>query len=147
MWQDQMPGRPRRRCDPLRRAKAIVQRDGCSPDHLSPERGPCSTISASRGRDLDLQFSARLAGAEAHPAKLVIELRDASVVKARNTAAAAADEMTHRNRKPPRHRRRQADPQGPHPHRAAGEIHAIMGPNGAGKSTLRTCWAASRVTR
>jgi len=55
-------------------------------------------IHVARGRDLDRQFTARMAGAEAantsyeatRPKGLVIELRDASVVKARTDASAAA---------------------------------------------------------
>ncbi len=54
-------------------------------------------IHIARGRDLDQQFTSRLAGAEAattiyeqnKPKGLVIELRDASVVKARTDATAA----------------------------------------------------------
>jgi hypothetical protein len=54
-------------------------------------------IHVARGRDLDLQFNARMVGAQAageayeagRPKGLVIELRDASVVKARTDAAAA----------------------------------------------------------
>ena len=56
-------------------------------------------IHVARGRDLDQQFTARLAGAAAasdayHAGQargLVIELRDASVVKARTDATAPAD--------------------------------------------------------
>ena len=55
-------------------------------------------IHVARGRDLDLQFNARMVGAQTaadayeagRPKGLVIELRDASVVKARTDAAAAA---------------------------------------------------------
>jgi hypothetical protein len=55
-------------------------------------------IHVARGRDLDLQFNARMVSAQAaseayeadRPKGLVIELRDASVVKARTDAAAAA---------------------------------------------------------
>ncbi len=57
-------------------------------------------IHVARGRDLDQQFTSRLAGAEAavnnyeanRPKGLVIELRDASVVKARTDATAAPAE-------------------------------------------------------
>ncbi len=57
-------------------------------------------IHIARGRDLDQQFNARLAGAEAatqayeagRPRGLVIELHDASVVKARTDESAAAAE-------------------------------------------------------
>lgn len=57
-------------------------------------------IHVARGRDLDQQFISRLAGAEAainnyeanRPKGLVIELRDASVVKASTDATAAAAE-------------------------------------------------------
>ena len=56
-------------------------------------------IHIARGADLDRQFTARLAGAEAataeyqatRPKGLVIELRDASVVKARTDATAPAE--------------------------------------------------------
>ncbi|MDP5103928.1 MAG: hypothetical protein NWP98_08385 [Erythrobacter sp.] len=56
------------------------------------------SIHVARGRDLDSQFTARLAGAAAasdaydagRPRGLVIELRDASVVKARTDAVAPA---------------------------------------------------------
>jgi len=59
-------------------------------------------IHIARGRDLDQQFLARMAGAanasdtyEAErPKGLVIELRDASVVKARTDASAAAAEAS-----------------------------------------------------
>jgi hypothetical protein len=55
-------------------------------------------IHIARGADLDRQFTSRMAGAEAasdayetnRPRGLVIELRDASVVKARTDASAAA---------------------------------------------------------
>lgn len=55
-------------------------------------------IHIARGADLDKQFRQRMAGAEAasdayetnRPKGLVIELRDASVVKARTDASAAA---------------------------------------------------------
>jgi hypothetical protein len=54
-------------------------------------------IHVARGRDLDLQFNTRIAGSQAageayeagRPKGLVIELRDASVVKARTDEAAA----------------------------------------------------------
>lgn len=54
-------------------------------------------IHVARGRDLDQQFTSRMAGAAAasdayeagRPKGLVIELRDASVVKARTDASAA----------------------------------------------------------
>lgn len=55
-------------------------------------------IHVARGRDLDQQFTARITGTQAasdayeanRPKGLVIELRDASVVKARTDAGAAA---------------------------------------------------------
>ncbi|MFO6446533.1 hypothetical protein ACLBKU_05245 [Erythrobacter sp. NE805] len=55
-------------------------------------------IHVARGRDLDQQFITRVSGAQAasesydatRPKGLVLELRDASVVKARTDAAAAA---------------------------------------------------------
>lgn len=55
-------------------------------------------IHVARGADLDMQFTARMAGAAAaseayeagRPKGLVIELHDASVVKARTDASAAA---------------------------------------------------------
>jgi hypothetical protein len=55
-------------------------------------------IHVARGRDLDRQFTARVDGAQAasdayeagRPKGLVLELRDASVVKARTDAAAEA---------------------------------------------------------
>jgi hypothetical protein len=88
------------------RAKAVADSnaamDGAataiSPDATEQLFDNIGKIHVARGRDLDLQFSARLAGAEAtsdayevnKPKGLVIELRDASVVKARTDAAAAA---------------------------------------------------------
>lgn len=56
------------------------------------------TIHVARGRDLDQQFTARVTGAQAasdayeatRPKGLVLELRDASVVKARTDATAPA---------------------------------------------------------
>jgi hypothetical protein len=88
------------------RAKAIAEAnamlDGAkttmSPEEVTRLFDNIGKIHVARGRDLDQQFSSRLSGAEAattayeaeRPKGLVIELRDASVVKARTDASAAA---------------------------------------------------------
>lgn len=88
------------------RAKSIAESnallDGAkttmSPEEVERLFDNIGKIHVARGRDLDQQFSSRLAGAEAattaydteRPKGLVIELRDASVVKARTDASAAA---------------------------------------------------------
>jgi len=62
-------------------------------------------IHVARGRDLDQQFTSRMAGAAAatdayeatRPKGLVIELRDASVVKARTDATAPAPSKTNKD--------------------------------------------------
>lgn len=69
-----------------------------SPEQVDTLFDNIGKIHVARGRDLDLQFTARLAGAEAateayeanKPKGLVIELRDASVVKARTDLTAPA---------------------------------------------------------
>lgn len=69
-----------------------------SPEEVDRLFNNIGLIHIARGRDLDQQFTSRLAGAEAasttyeaeRPKGLVIELRDASVVKARTDASAAA---------------------------------------------------------
>ncbi len=94
------------------RTKAIAEANAVlagAKTTLSPEQvdtlfDNIGKIHIARGRDLDLQFNARLAGAAAatdayeanKPKGLVIELRDASVVKARTdlTAPAATGENT-----------------------------------------------------
>lgn len=89
-----------------RRAKAITESnallDGAkttlSPAEVDRLFANIGKIHVARGRDLDQQFTSRLAGAEARnnayeaerPKGLVIELRDASVVKARTDATAPA---------------------------------------------------------
>ncbi len=89
-----------------RRAKAITESnvllDGAkttlSPAEVDQLFANIGKIHVARGRDLDQQFTSRLAGAEARsnayeaarPKGLVIELRDASVVKARTDATAPA---------------------------------------------------------
>ncbi len=73
-----------------------------SPEQVNTLFDNIGKIHVARGRDLDQQFTSRMSGAEAaanayqaeRPKGLVIELRDASVVKARtdaNAAAAAAE--------------------------------------------------------
>lgn len=69
-----------------------------TPDDVREVFEHIGRIHIARGADLDFQFRQRLAGAEAastayeanRPKGLVIELRDASVVKARTDASAAA---------------------------------------------------------
>lgn len=69
-----------------------------SPEEVAQLFDNIGAIHIARGRDLDQQFMMRLAGAEAagqayeanKPKGLVIELRDASVVKARTDATAPA---------------------------------------------------------
>jgi hypothetical protein len=89
-----------------RRAKAVAEAnallDGAkttlSPAEVDTLFDNIGKIHVARGRDLDQQFTARMAGGEAanaayeagRPKGLVIELRDASVVKARTDASAAA---------------------------------------------------------
>lgn len=89
-----------------RRAKAVGEsnellagaRTTLSPAEVEQLFTNIGRIHVARGRDLDQQFTARIAGAaaasdayEAGRRKgLVIELRDASVVKARTDASAAA---------------------------------------------------------
>lgn len=88
------------------RAKAIAQSNAdlagakttLSPEEVDRLFDNIGKIHVARGRDLDQQFNSRLAGAEAasnsyeaeRPKGLVIELRDASVVKARTDATAPA---------------------------------------------------------
>ena len=89
-----------------RRAKAIADSNAAmvgaqtaiSPEEVEQLFTNIGRIHIARGADLDKQFTARMAGAEAasetyqatRPKGLVIELRDASVVKARTDASAAA---------------------------------------------------------
>lgn len=89
-----------------RRTKAIVEANAIlagAKTTLSPEQvdtlfANIGKIHVERGRDLDRQFTLRVAGAQAasdayeagRPKGLVIELRDASVVKARTDATAPA---------------------------------------------------------
>lgn len=69
-----------------------------SPEEVDRLFDNIGKIHVARGRDLDQQFTSRMARAEARssayeaerPKGLVIELRDASVVKARTDATAAA---------------------------------------------------------
>ncbi len=69
-----------------------------SPEEIERLFDNIGKIHVARGRDLDQQFTSRLSGAEAastayeaeRPKGLVIELRDASVVKAQTDASAAA---------------------------------------------------------
>jgi len=88
------------------RAKAIAQSNAdlsgakttMSPEEIKRLFDNIGKIHIARGRDLDQQFNSRMAGATAatdayetgKPKGLVIELRDASVVKARTDATAAA---------------------------------------------------------
>ena len=90
------------------KAKAIAQSNAdlagakttMSPEEVDRLFDNIGKIHVARGRDLDQQFTSRMAGAEAasdayettRPKGLVIELRDASVVKARTDASAAAAE-------------------------------------------------------
>jgi hypothetical protein len=83
-------------------AEANAMLDGAkttlSPEQVNTLFDNIGKIHVARGRDLDQQFTSRMAGAEAasatyeaeRPKGLVIELRDASVVKARTDASAAA---------------------------------------------------------
>lgn len=89
-----------------RRAKAIADSNAAmvgaqtaiSPEEVEQLFTNIGRIHIARGADLDKQFTTRMAGAEAastnyeatRPKGLVIELRDASVVKARTDASAAA---------------------------------------------------------
>ena len=69
-----------------------------SPEQVDTLFENIGKIHVARGRDLDQQFTSRMTGAETasnayeaeRPKGLVIELRDASVVKARTDATAAA---------------------------------------------------------
>ncbi len=92
-----------------RRAKATAEanellagaKTTLSPQQVEQLFTNIGRIHIARGRDLDQQFASRIAGATAasddyeanRPKGLVIELRDASVVKARTDASAAADEQ------------------------------------------------------
>jgi hypothetical protein len=89
-----------------RRAKAIAEANAnlagakttMAPEEVEQLFTNIGRIHVARGRDLDQQFTARLAGAQAasdayeagRSRGLVIELHDASVVKARTDASAAA---------------------------------------------------------
>ncbi|AOL93495.1 hypothetical protein [Porphyrobacter sp. LM 6] len=93
------------RCAALK-AKAIAEANAnlvgakttMAPEEVEQLFTNIGRIHVARGRDLDQQFTARLAGAAAasdayeagRPKGLVIELLDASVVKARTDASAAA---------------------------------------------------------
>ena len=88
------------------RAKAMAEANGAlagaktamTPAEIEQLFTNIGRIHIARGADLDKQFNARMAGAAAasqtyettRPKGLVIELRDASVVKARTDASAAA---------------------------------------------------------
>ena len=88
------------------KAKAIAQSNAdlagakttMSPEEVDRLFDNIGKIHVARGRDLDQQFTSRMAGATAatdayeatKPKGLVIELRDASVVKARTDATAPA---------------------------------------------------------
>lgn len=90
------------------RAKAVADSNAAlagaktamSPEEVDQLFTNIGRIHIARGADLDQQFTSRMAGAEAasdayettRPKGLVIELRDASVVKARTDASAAAAE-------------------------------------------------------
>ena len=92
-----------------RRAKAVADSNAAlagaktamTPEEVDQLFANIGRIHIARGADLDKQFRQRLAGAEAastayeagRPKGLVIELRDASVVKARTDASAAAAEQ------------------------------------------------------
>lgn len=89
-----------------RRAKAVADANAAlagaktamTPQEVEQLFANIGRIHIARGADLDRQFRQRMAGAEAardtyettRPRGLVIELRDASVVKARTDASAAA---------------------------------------------------------
>ncbi len=89
-----------------RRARAVADSNAAlagaktamTPEEVEQLFTNVGRIHIARGADLDKQFRQRLAGAEAasdtyeanRPKGLVIELRDASVVKARTDASAAA---------------------------------------------------------
>ncbi len=89
-----------------RRAKAVADSNAAlagaktamTPEEVEQLFTNVGRIHIARGADLDKQFNARVAGAEAasqayeanRPKGLVIELHDASVVKARTDASAAA---------------------------------------------------------
>jgi hypothetical protein len=89
----------------VRRAKATAEanellagaKTTISPAQVEQLFTNVGRIHIARGRDLDQQFASRIAGAAAatdayeagRPKGLVIELRDASVVKARTDASAA----------------------------------------------------------
>ncbi|MDC8753663.1 hypothetical protein OIK40_03300 [Erythrobacter sp. sf7] len=89
-----------------RRAKAVADsnaalagaKTGMTAEEIEQLFTNIGRIHIARGADLDKQFRQRMAGAEAasanyeatRPKGLVIELRDASVVKARTDATAAA---------------------------------------------------------
>lgn len=91
------------------KAKAIAQSNAdlagakttMSPEEVGRLFDNIGKIHVARGRDLDQQFVSRMAGAEAatdayeagKPKGLVIELRDASVVKARTDATAPKTEQ------------------------------------------------------
>ena len=88
------------------RAEAIAQsnevlagaKTTLSPKQVGQLFENIGNIHVARGRDLDRQFTSRMAGAAAatdayeanRPKRLVIELRDASVIKARTDESAAA---------------------------------------------------------
>jgi hypothetical protein len=87
-------------------AEANTMLDGAkttlSPEQVDTLFDNIGKIHVARGRDLDQQFASRMAGAEAasatyeaeRPKGLVIELRDASVVKAQTDASAATAEAS-----------------------------------------------------
>lgn len=80
-------------------AEMVGAKTTMSPEEVEQLFTNIGRIHVARGRDLDQQFTSRLAGAEAaantyeatRPKGLVIELRDASVVKARTDATAPAN--------------------------------------------------------
>jgi hypothetical protein len=94
------------RCAPVR-VKAIAEANAAfigaitvmTPDEVEQLFTNIGHIHVARGADLDKQFTSVMAGAQAasdayeagRPKGLVIELRDASVVKARTDASAAAE--------------------------------------------------------
>jgi hypothetical protein len=77
-----------------------------SPEEVDQLFANIGHIHVARGRDLDTQFTARMVSSQAasdaydanRPKGLVIELRDASVVKARTDAATAAGADTGANK-------------------------------------------------
>ena len=81
-----------------------------SPEQVNTLFDNIGKIHVARGRDLDAQFTSRMAGAAAtseayeaqqRPKGLVIELRDASVVKARTDASAATAAAAEANKDKP----------------------------------------------